>query len=71
MSESHIYKVIEVIGTSDVSWEDAAKKAIEQASKTLTDLRIAEVKAHDCRIEGGKIVSYRTKLGLSFRFHES
>ena len=63
-----IYKVIEVIGTSTVSWEDAAKTAVERASKTLEDLRIAEVTAQDLKIEDGKIVAYRTKLSLSFRF---
>jgi flavin-binding protein dodecin len=68
MPES-IYKVIELIGTSEVSWEDAAKKAVEQASKTLKDLRIAEVTSMDLRVEEGKVVAYRTKVSLSFRFH--
>ena len=69
MSES-IYKIIEVVGTSEVSWEDAANKAIERASKTLEDLRIAEVTSQDLKIEGGKVVSYRTRLRLSFRFRD-
>jgi hypothetical protein len=69
MSDS-IYKIIEVVGTSEVSWEDAANKAIERASKTLEDLRIAEVTAQDLKIEDGKVVSYRTKLRLSFRFRD-
>lgn len=64
-----IYKVIELIGTSPVSWEEAAKKAVEQASQTLKDLRIAEVTAQDLKIEDGKVVAYRTKVSLSFRFH--
>ena len=64
-----IYKVIELVGTSEVSWEDAAKKAVEQAAKTLKDLRIAEVTSQDLRIEEGKVVAYRTKVSLSFRFH--
>lgn len=68
MPES-IYKVIELVGTSEVSWEDAAKKAVEQAGKTLKDLRIAEITAQDLRIEDGKVVAYRTKVSLSFRFH--
>jgi flavin-binding protein dodecin len=68
MPES-IYKVIELIGTSEISWEDAAKKAVEQASKTLKDLRIAEVTSQDLKIEEGKVVAYRTKVSLSFRFH--
>lgn len=69
MSES-IYKVIELIGSSDKSWEDAAKKAVERAAKTLEDLRIAEVTNQDMKIEGGKVVAYRTKVKLSFRFRE-
>ena len=69
MSDS-IYKVIELIGTSDVSWEDAAKKAVAKASKTLEDLRIAEVVTQDIRIENGKVVEFRTKLSLSFKFHK-
>ena len=69
MSES-VYKVIELIGTSEVSWEDAAKKAVEKASETLEDLRIAEVTAQDMKIENGKVVAYRTKVGLSFKFYK-
>ena len=65
-----IYKVIELVGTSNVSWEDAAKKVIERAGKTLKDLRVAEVDAQDLKIEDGKIVAYRTKLRVSFRFHD-
>jgi flavin-binding protein dodecin len=65
-----IYKVIELIGSSEVSWEDAAKTAIERASKTLEDLRIAEVTEMDLKIENGKVVAYRTKLKLSFRFRD-
>lgn len=69
MSE-HVYKVIEIIGSSETSWEDAAKQAIEQASKSLKDLRVAEVTAQDLKIDKGKVVAYRTKLSVSFRFHE-
>ena len=69
MSE-HVYKVIEIIGTSETSWEDAARQAIEQASRSLKDLRVAEVVAQDLKIENGKVVAYRTKLSVSFRFHE-
>lgn len=68
MAQASVYKVIEIIGTSKVSWEDAAKNAIERASKTLEDLRIAEVKEQDVRIEKGKIVEYRVKINLSFKF---
>jgi len=63
-----IYKVIELVGTSTVSWVDAAQKAIETASKSLEDLRIAEVVAQDLKIEAGKIIAFRTKLRLSFRY---
>ncbi len=65
-----VYKVIEVIGTSEESWEDAASQAVARASQTLEDLRIAEVVSQDLKVEGGKIVAYRTKLSLSFKFRE-
>lgn len=65
-----VYKVIEIIGTSTNSWEEAAKEAVERASKTLEDLRIAEVTAQDLKIENGKVVAYRTKVSLSFKFRE-
>ena len=67
MAES-VYKVIEIIGTSEKSWDDAAKNAVERASKTLEDLRIAEVTAQDLKIENGKVVAFRTKISLSFKF---
>lgn len=67
MAES-VYKVIELIGTSDVSWEKAAEGAIERASKSLKDLRIAEVTSQDVKIEDGKITAYRTKLSVSFKY---
>ncbi len=63
-----VYKIIELIGTSDVSWDEAAKVAIERASKTLKDLRVAEVTSQDVKLEDGKIVYYRTKLKVSFKF---
>ncbi len=66
-----VYKVIEVIGTSEVSWEDAAKKAVERASASLEDLRIAEVVSQDVKIENGKVVAFRSKLALSFKFREA
>ncbi len=66
--QDSVYKVIELIGTSEVSWDDAAKNAIERASKTLKDLRIAEVTSQDLKLEDGKIVAYRTKLRVSFKF---
>jgi flavin-binding protein dodecin len=65
-----IYKVIEVIGTSKVSWEDAAVKAVERASQTLSDLRIAEVVSQDLKVEDGKVAAFRTKLSLSFKYKD-
>ena len=65
-----VYKVIELIGTSEESWEQAARNAIDRASKTLEDLRIAEVVAQDLKLEDGKVVAYRTKVRLSFRFRD-
>ena len=65
-----VYKVIEIVGTSAESWEDAATKAVERASQTLEDLRIAEVVSQDLKIDGGKVTAYRTKLSLSFKFRE-
>ena len=69
MSNS-IYKVIELIGTSSNSWEEAAKNAVERASKSLTNLRIAEVKDLDMKIEDGKVTAYRAKVSLSFKFKD-
>ena len=65
-----VYNVIELIGTSDESWERATQNAIAEASKTLRDLRVAEVIEQDVVIEGGVIAAYRTKVRLSFK-HES
>jgi flavin-binding protein dodecin len=70
MSTTSIYKVIEVIGTSEKSWEDAAVIAVERASKTLSDLRIAEVVSQDLKIEDGKVKAFRTKLSLSFKYKD-
>jgi hypothetical protein len=63
-----VYKVVEVVGTSTESWERAAKTAVERASKSLRDLRVAEVVEQDVVIEKGKITAYRTKLKLSFKY---
>lgn len=65
---SSVYKVIELIGTSELSWEDAAKTVIETASKTLKDLRIAEISQMDLKIENGKVKAYRTRVKLSFKY---
>jgi flavin-binding protein dodecin len=67
MAES-VYKVIELVGTSSESWEKAAAAAIKRASKTLRDLRIAEVKDLDMVLKDGKVEAYRAKLSVSFKY---
>jgi flavin-binding protein dodecin len=67
MAES-VYKVIELVGTSTDSWEQAAKAAVEKASKSLRDLRIAEVSELDMQIEKGKVRAYRAKVNVSFKY---
>lgn len=70
MSDS-IYKVIELVGTSETSWEDAAKNAVEIAAKSLKDLRVAEIVKLDMKVEDGKVTAYRAKVSLSFKYkHE-
>ena len=64
-----VYKIIEIVGTSTKSWEDAAKSAMETASKTLDDLRVAEVIKQDVTIENGKVQAFRVRLSLSFKYH--
>ena len=63
-----VYKVVELVGSSPESWEKAASNAAEQASKSLRDLRVAEVVSLDMHLEKGKIVAYRAKLKVSFKF---
>jgi flavin-binding protein dodecin len=63
-----VYRVIDVIGSSKTSWEEAAKNAVETASKTLRDLRIAEVAKLDVKVENGKVVAYRARVQLSFKY---
>lgn len=67
MSNS-VYRVTEVIGTSSESWEAAARNAIETAAQTVRDLRIAEATRFDVTIDGGKVVEYRVRLGVSFKY---
>ncbi len=66
--EGSTYTVVQLVGTSDKSWEDAAKTAVETAGKTLRDLRIAEVTRMDMTVEKGKVKLYRTRLNLSFKY---
>ena len=63
-----VYKVIEIVGTSNQSWADAGANAVKTASKSLRDLRVAEVEMLDIKIDGGKLI-YRAKLKVSFKFH--
>lgn len=67
MAES-VYKIIELVGTSGSSWDDAAKNAVETASGTLKDLRIAEITKLDLKIENGKVAAYRARVKLSFKY---
>lgn len=65
-----VYVVNEIVGTSTKSWEDAAKLAIETAAKTVKDLRIGEVVKQDVTVENGKVVSYRVRLNISFKYQQ-
>lgn len=69
MAES-VYKVIELVGTSTESWEQAAASAVERAAKSLRELRIAEVVEMDLQIDRGKVIAYRTKVKVSFKFED-
>ena len=69
MTES-VYKIIELVGVSSESWEKAAVAAIEMAAKSLHDLRIAEVTQLDLQLDDGKIVAYRAKVKVSFKYHK-
>jgi dodecin len=68
--EAGVYRIVDVIGVSAASWEDAAKRAVETAAKSLRDLRVAEVTKMDLKVEDGKVLAYRTKLALSFKYEE-
>ncbi len=67
MAES-VYKIIDLVGSSPDSWEDAARKAVETAGKSLRDLRIAEITKLDMKIEGGKVTAFRARVKLSFKY---
>lgn len=68
MSGDSVYRITEIIGTSKVSWEDAAKNAVETASRTLRDLRVAEIVKLDLVVEEGKVAAYRARVNLSFKY---
>ena len=63
-----VYKIIELVGSSPNSWEEAAKNAVDRASQSLRDLRVAEISQLDLKIEDGKVVAYRAKVNLSFKY---
>jgi flavin-binding protein dodecin len=65
----NVYKIIILVGTSTESWEKAATTAVETAAKTLKDLRIAEIEELDMQIQDGKVVNYRAKVRISFKYH--
>ncbi len=69
MPDTSVYKFIEIVGTSTVSWEEAAKMAVETAGKKLDDLRVAEIVELDMRVQDNKVVAYRAKVKLSFKYH--
>jgi flavin-binding protein dodecin len=67
MAES-VYKIIDLVGSSPDSWEEAARRAVETAGKSLRDLRVAEVTKLDMKIEGGKVTAFRARVKLSFKY---
>ena len=67
-SADSVYKITEVIGTSSTSWEEAAKNAVETASRTLRELRVAEIVKLDVKVENGRVAAYRTRVALSFKY---
>jgi flavin-binding protein dodecin len=67
-SDSGVYRVTEIIGTSPISWEEAAKNAVETAAISLRDLRVAEICKLDMKVDGGKVVAYRARVSLSFKY---
>jgi dodecin len=68
MAMRSVYKIIEIVGTSDISWEDATKNAVETAAESLDDLRVAEVNKMDVTVKNGKVQSYRVRLTVSFKY---
>ncbi len=63
-----VYRIVEVVGVSEKSWEDAGRRAVETAAGTLRDLRVAEVTQMDMKLEDGKVVAFRTRVSLSFKY---
>lgn len=69
--EESVYKIIELVGTSPTSWDEAAKNAVERAGESLNDIRIAEVTKFDMRVEDGKVVAYRARVSISFKMRDA
>lgn len=69
-SAETVYKIVEVVGASPTSWEDAARAAVEAAAKTLRNLRVAEITKLDMKIEGGKVIAYRARVSMSFKYED-
>ena len=67
-SAEGVYKIVEVVGVSQTSWEDAGKRAVETASESLRDLRVAEVMKMDMKVDDGKVTAFRTRVSLSFKY---
>jgi flavin-binding protein dodecin len=67
-SENSVYRIVDVVGVSDKSWEDAARRAVETAAGSLRDLRVAEVTKMDLKVENGKVTAFRTRVALSFKY---
>ena len=69
MEEESVYVITEIVGTSTVSWEDAARQAVETAAASLMDIRVAEVTRKDVTVKDGKVVDYRVRLSISLKYH--
>ena len=69
-SAETVYKIVEVVGSSPTSWEDAARAAVEAAAQTLRNLRVAEITKLDMKIDGGKVVAYRARVSMSFKYED-
>ena len=67
-SENSVYRIVDVVGVSDKSWEDAGRRAVETAAASLRDLRVAEVTKMDMKLEDGKVTAFRTRVALSFKY---
>jgi flavin-binding protein dodecin len=68
LSAESVYRIVDVVGVSEKSWEDAGRRAIETAATSLRDLRVAEVTQMDMKVEDGKVTAFRTRVALSFKY---